>query len=164
MKRAMPIFLAVLFTSLPLESQQAANRPALQSAAQGATGAELITLTKAWINAVNAKDRPKLEALMAPDFTLYGWDGELWAKRPQWLENLFHIYSKIDAYEHKDIAPRVYGDFANVTSTWYWRGTRSGEPFEEHGYVVDTWRKANGRWQVVSRTSVTLPGKPSSTH
>jgi hypothetical protein len=35
--------------------------------------AELVTLTKAWTDAMNAKDHEKLEALMAPEFALYHW-------------------------------------------------------------------------------------------
>jgi hypothetical protein len=57
----------------------------------------------------------------------------------------------------------VYGDVAAITSKWYWRGKRGTtsekKPFEEHGYVLDVWRCNAGRWQVVSRITLVLPGK-----
>jgi hypothetical protein len=75
-----------------------------------------------------------------------------------WLDNLIN-HLEIEHYEHKEIAPRVYGDFANVTSTAYWRGVRNGKPFDETVLVVDTWRKTVGKWQVVSRTTHAEPAK-----
>jgi len=42
-----------------------------------------VTLTNAWNDAINAKDHAKLEALMAPEFALFGWNGEQWRPRSQ---------------------------------------------------------------------------------
>jgi len=42
------------------------------------------------------------------------------------------------------------------------RGTDVKKPFEEHGYVVDVWRRDAWHWRVVSRTSVFLRGKEES--
>jgi ketosteroid isomerase-like protein len=131
---------------------------------QDSKSAELVALTNDWMEAINKKDRSKLEALMAPDYALYGWNGELWAPRSVWLDNLYH-HIEIQHYEHRDIAAYVYGDFANVTSIADWRGSMNGKPFNEVDLVVDTWRqtKTNGKWQVVSRTSHAEPVKTSST-
>ena len=77
------------------------------------------------------------------------------------MENTMHSY-EIAEYRHSDIVPHIYGDVAAVTSSWYWRGQRGREekkPFEEHGYVLDMWRRADDRWQVVSRVTIILPGK-----
>jgi len=118
--------------------------------------------------AILGKDRAKLEALMSPQFTLQGWDGSWQVERPQWLENTLQSYD-IAEYHHADIVPHVYGDVAAITSKWYWRGKRGRDekkPFEEHGYCVDIWRQANGKWQVVSRLTIIMPGKeePGSKH
>ncbi|HXM96128.1 MAG TPA: nuclear transport factor 2 family protein [Candidatus Dormibacteraeota bacterium] len=110
--------------------------------------------TNAWTDAINAKDRAKLEVLMAPEYALYSWSGELWAPRQEWLDNLFN-HIKISKNTLREIAPRVYGDFAIVTSVGEWAGTSDGESFNQKTIVVDTWRKINGRWQVVTRTSHT---------
>jgi ketosteroid isomerase-like protein len=126
---------------------------------------ELKQLTLDWIDAINAKDRPKLEKLMSPDFVLSAWDGSWKAERARWLDNLFHVID-IQAYTHSGISAQVYGDVAAVTSNWYWRGIRGTDekkPFEEHGYVVDVWRRDGNSWRVVSRRTVILPGKEEPT-
>ncbi len=126
---------------------------------------ELVRLTHEWIDAINAKDQSKLDRLMAPNFVLRAWDGSWQAKRERWLYNLFHVID-IQAYSHSAISAQVFGEVAAVTSNWYWRGARgttgAKKPFEEHGYVLDMWQRAGGRWQVVSRTSVVLPGREPS--
>ena len=136
---------------------QTTSPAAVPTPAPGSPEAELVSLTNQWIAAIIAKDRSKLEALMAPDYKLQGWDGTWQVERPQWLDNL-KIY-EIAEYHHSDIVPHVYGDVAAITSKWYWRGKREKKPYEEHGYVLDVWRRANGRWQVVSRITIITPGK-----
>lgn len=126
---------------------------------------ELVRLTHEWTDAINAKDQLKLDRLMAPNFVLRSWDGSWQAERGRWLYNLFHVID-IQAYSHSSIKAQVFGEVAAVTSNWYWRGVRgttgAKKPFEEHGYVVDMWQRTGGQWQVVSRTSVVLPGKEPS--
>jgi ketosteroid isomerase-like protein len=116
--------------------------------------AVLVTLTNAWTDAINTKDRAKLDELLASEYALYGWSGELWAPRSQWLDNLFN-HVKIRENTLRELSPRVYGDFAIVTSVGTWAGTWDGEPFNQKTIVVDTWRRMNGRWQVVTRNSHT---------
>jgi Domain of unknown function (DUF4440) len=123
---------------------------------QDSKSAELVALTDDWTDAINKKDRSKLEALLASDYALYAWNGELWAPRSVWLNNLYH-HIEIQHYEHRDIAAHVYGDFANVTSIADWRGSMNGKPFNEVDIIVDTWRLKKGKWQVVSRTSHAEP-------
>ena len=149
-------------------TQSAGPPAAVPTPAPGSPEAELVSLTNEWTSAILAKDRAKLEALMSPQFTLQGGDGSWQVERPQWLDNTFQSYD-IAEYHHADIVPHVYGDVAAITSKWYWRGKRGRDekkPFEEHGYCVDMWRRASGRWQVVSRLTIIMPGKeePGSKH
>ena len=123
--------------------------------------AVLVSLTNSWTDAINTKDRAKLDELMAPEYALYGWSGEVWAPRSQWLDNLFH-HIKIRENTLRELSPRVYGDFAIVTSVGTWAGTFDGDSFNQKTIVVDTWRRMNGRWQVVTRTSHTEEVKPPS--
>ena len=131
--------------------------------AEGAAGthandeAKLVALTKEWIQAINEKDRPKLERLMSPDFVLHGWDESWYVARPEWLKNLFDVIA-IAEYRHSAIVSRIYGRTGTVTSNWYWKGVRNQKPFEEHGYAVDIWQHKPAGWQVVSRITVILPG------
>ena len=153
------VLLCVLLLAVPvsLNAEELADSNAAPSGAE----AELLSFTNAWTEAINAKNRSKLDELMAPEFTLHAWDDSWQVARAEWLENLFSSYD-IKEYHHSAIVPHVYGDVAMVASRWYWRGTRGvteKKPFEEHGYVVDVWRRRGNRWQVVSRITVILPGK-----
>ncbi len=120
--------------------------------------AELVALTNASTNAINAKDRSKLDALMAPDYALQAWDESWHVDRARWLKNLLEGYD-IAEYHHSDIVARIYGDTGTVTSKWYWRGTFKTKPFEEHRYVLDVWQHKSQHWQVVSRITIIQQGK-----
>lgn len=157
MKYVASVSVLLLIVSAGLKAQSVADMKAPSSPAD----AELVSLTNAWTDAINTKDRSKLDQLMSPDFTLQGWDGDFKVERAKWLDNLFHVISLAE-YHHSAILPHIYGNVAAVTSRWYWRGTRGTtdkKPFEEHGYVVDMWQRAGGRWRVVSRISIIVPGK-----
>jgi len=151
MNQLTAVFLVVLFNLSPLHPQKTASQPAAPDAAS----AELVTLTNTWTDAINAKDRAKLEALLAPEFALYRWNGEVLSRRPQWLDNLDHI--KIKEYTVRDVSARAYGEFAVVTSVCTWAGTWPGangdSSFDYKSIMVDTWHRANGKWQVVARSS-----------
>jgi ketosteroid isomerase-like protein len=147
MKQLLAVFLVLLFYVSPVQQQKSASQPTSQ-AAPDAVSAELVTLTTAWTEAINANDRAKLEALMAPEFAAYGWNGELWAARSQWLDNV-HFFSENILHE---ISPRVYGDFAIVTSVTTFVVNYDGRPSNKTSILMDTWRRMNGRWQVVTRT------------
>src|SRR5438105_13627936 len=101
----------------------------------------LVALTDEWTNAINAKDRSKLEGLMAPNFTLHAWDNSWGVDRSSWMKNLMERYH-LDEYHHSAIVARLYGDTADVTSKWYWREIRDTKSFEEHGYVLAVWRQS----------------------
>ena len=148
MKQLLAVLLVILFCVSPVWPQKSASQPT-PPAGQDATSAELVTLTNAWTEAINTNDRAKLEALMAPEFAAYGWDGELWAARSKWLDNV-HFYSENVLH---GISPRVYGDFAMVTSVTTFVVTYDGSPSSHKtSILVDTWHRTNGRWQVIART------------
>jgi ketosteroid isomerase-like protein len=150
MKRVVVVLGLLLFTT-SLPSQRPASQATPQAGLEAAS-AELVTLTNSWTDAVNAKDHAKLEALLAPEFALYRWNGEVNARRPDWLDNLDHI--EIKEYTVRNVSPRIYGEFAVVTSVCTWAGVYgSGHPFNFNAVMVDTWRKTNGKWQVVARNS-----------
>jgi len=140
MKQLLAVFLVLLFYVSPVQAQKTASQPTPQ-AGPDAASAELVTLTNTWTEAINANDRAKLEALMAPEFAAYGWNGELWATRSRWLDNV-HFFSENTLHE---ISPRVYGDFAIVTSVTTFVFTRDGHPSNETSILADAWRRMNGR-------------------
>jgi Domain of unknown function (DUF4440) len=158
MKLVLAVFLGLLFCALPLQPQESASQPGTQAGPDGAS-AELVTLTKAWTEAINANNRAKLEAILAPEFAVYGWNGELWATRSPWLENV-RFYSENTLHE---ISPRVYADFAIVTSVATFVVTDDGRPSNKTAILVDTWRRTNGRWQVITRVVCRISSTSAST-
>ena len=135
------------------------NSPAANAAASLADEAQLVDLSKSWSTAMNGHDRPKLEELMAPEFVLHRWDNTRDIARATWFDILFK-YVKISEFDQSAIAARVYGDVGVVTSKFpIMRGTFDDRPLELHGYLMDVWRRTNGHWQVVSRSSVDIPGR-----
>jgi ketosteroid isomerase-like protein len=154
MKQLMFAFFAFVFYASLLQPQKPVSQPGPQTGVDTAS-AELVSLTNAWTDAINAKDHAKLEALMAPEFALYRWSGEVLSPRPKWLDNLDHI--KITEYTVRDVSARTYGDFAVVTSvcTWAgtWTGAYEGTSFDYKSIMADTWRRKGGKWQVVARSS-----------
>ena len=142
-----------LFTPSSKASQETA--PQLTQTGQEA---QLVALTNAWTAAINLKDRTKLESLMSPSFVLHAWDESWSVKRTTWMKNLFEKID-LDEYRHSSIVARIYGEIGDVTSKWYWRGTRDGKPFEEHGFALDVWQHNMDGWQVVSRITIIQPGK-----
>lgn len=148
----MRLYLALLFAALLLGTV----REAVSQTIRPSKEAKLVALTNEWTEAINKKDRQKLEQLMAPEYALYAWNGKLLAPRAVWLDNLFsHI--TIEKNTLNDLSPRVYGDFAIVTSKGDWIGIFDGRHFNDKCIVVDTWRMLDGHWKVVTRTSDCTP-------
>ncbi|MGH9555327.1 MAG: nuclear transport factor 2 family protein [Terriglobales bacterium] len=115
--------------------------------------AELIRLSREWMDAAIARDWGKLDAIMAPEFTLQAWDA---TRRPQprdqWMEAL-RTRLKDWKIDFTAMSARVFGDFAVVYSRYRWAGALDGQPFEDGGLMVDVWQRRAGRWMVVARRS-----------
>jgi hypothetical protein len=119
--------------------------------------AELLRLSKTWMDAMMQHDSSKLETMMAAEYNLKKGDGTVVADRAMWMNNLFHNL-KISRFEQSAFHAEVYGDVGIVTSMYTWAGTMHNNPFDSKGYITDVWLKRNNRWQVVSRTSAPFPG------
>jgi hypothetical protein len=144
--KVFPIITMLLLFFGGLDAQE------LNSQTQDSTATHLITLTNEWTAAINRKDRAKLDDLMSPEFARYTWDGKEGTPRLVWLNNLF-AHVKIEKNTLTNLAPRVYGNFAIVTSKGDWVGSWDEKSFAQKCIVVDTWRKSDGKWKVVTRTS-----------
>jgi Domain of unknown function (DUF4440) len=151
-KQLLVASLALLFYVSSGLAQQPASQ-ATPQATQDTVSPELVTLTKTWTDAINAKDHAKIEELVAAEFGLYRWNGELMSQRPDWLDFLYH--TEIKEYTVRDIRAKAYGDFGVVTLVCTWSGIRNGGAFDVHAVMVDTWHRTNGKWQVIARNSCT---------
>ena len=138
----------------------AIDSPAANAASSLGDEAQLVDLSKRWSTAMNGHERATLEDLMAPEFELHKWDNTRDIARELWFDLLFN-HIKILEFEQTAIVARVYGDVGVVTSKFpITRAAFDDKPMGElHGYFTDVWQRVNGRWQVVSRTSVDLPGR-----
>jgi ketosteroid isomerase-like protein len=121
------------------------------------SAAELIRLSKLWMEAMLHHDSTLLNELMTPEYRLQRWDGKVLAYRALWLDNLFH-HIKIINWEQSDFIAQVYGDVAIVTSHYGWTGTGFDKEFDSKGYLTDVWVRHNNHWQVVSRTNGVFEG------
>jgi ketosteroid isomerase-like protein len=115
---------------------------------------ELIRLSQEWMDvALFHKDDKKLREIMSPDFTLQIWDA---SRAPQpleaWLDTRKHRLGQIQ-FEYSGLNARVFGDVAVVYSRFWWKGTMSGKPFTDSGFMADVWVKRQGKWQVLARRS-----------
>jgi ketosteroid isomerase-like protein len=158
MNQLLAVCLFFFLYASPVQSPRSASQPASQAAPDAASD-ELVTLTNAWNDAINANDRAKLESFLAPEFALYTWSGKLWTTRSPWLDNV-RRYSDSAL---REISPRVYGDFAVVTSSSTFVVTDDGQSSSKTAVLVDTWRRTNGRWQVVARKSCRVSPTSAST-
>ena len=106
MKQALALFLGLIFSASLFPPQNRVSQSAPQTNPE-TVSVDLVTLTNTSTDAINAKDHAKLKALLAPEFALYRWNGELLAPRPGWLE--FLDDTEIKEYTVRGVSPKVYG-------------------------------------------------------
>lgn len=119
--------------------------------------AELVKLSKTWMDAMMRHDSATLENIMAAEYKLKKGDGTVMMERADWLNNLYNNL-KISRFDQSAMNAQVYGNVGIVTSMYSWAGTMHNNPFDSKGYITDVWLKRNNRWQIVSRTGVPFPG------
>ena len=158
------VALALAFLTAPAGAQQHADsattdaKPHAVANAPSTDDADVLRIAREWTDAILRRDRPALEALMAPGYVLRSWDGappDL--PLAAWLDALMGplVIAHLD---QKAMSAHTYGDVGVVTSKYDWSGTFRGKPFASKGYLTDVLVRTDGRWQVVSRTSGALPG------
>lgn len=104
-------------------------------------------LSLEWMQAIERKDEPALQALLAPEFSLTGAGDPTQTPRAEWMANAVKMNWSGFRYENFDV--RVFGEHATVNSKLFFRVAPI--PFELDSGVVDTWEKREGRWQVTGR-------------
>jgi ketosteroid isomerase-like protein len=111
--------------------------------------AAIKALSATWAEAIERKDRPRLESLLAPEFVLTapGHPREREVDRKTWLDNA--IGKDWSGFRYENQRVRVHGSHA--VSTSHLRFHLSPIPFEMDSAIVDLWEKRDGRWQVTTR-------------
>ena len=116
---------------------------------------ELITLSNVLINAVHEHDLPRLEQLLAAEFTLNGAAGEL--DREAFLEAAAGPY-EIDDWAYEEIDPEIYGNTAVLVSRYRQTARLDGRDLSHHMHVTDIWVRRDARWQIVRRHATIASG------
>jgi ketosteroid isomerase-like protein len=111
-------------------------------------------LAKAWL----AGDRPRVEHIIAPEWTSTGPDGRV-TDRARVLAQVFETrVHKIRALTIDDVTPRVFGDTAVVTGRTHGVGEAGGAGYDVVIRFTDVFVRRDGRWQAVaSHASIVQP-------
>src|SRR5678816_93531 len=104
------------------------------------------------MQAMKKRDRPRLEELLAPEFTVTGmkYIDSAAVTRNMWMYNTLHDL-KIDSVHFIKAKATTVDDVGIVKAHFYWSGSYDEERFSDSTSFVDTWIKRYSGWQVVSR-------------
>lgn len=113
---------------------------------------DLTKLENEWMNAMMQRDRPKLDELVAPQFSLSGMKDIDSAAVPRgmWMQNTLNDL-KVDSVRFLKIKATTISDVGIVRARFYWSGTYDDDHFADSASLVDTWIKNENGWQVVNR-------------
>jgi ketosteroid isomerase-like protein len=109
---------------------------------------ELIELAHDLARAVSEHDVPRLEELLADEFTLQGAAGQL--DRAEFVEAAAGPY-EIDEFAYEEIDPEIYGNTAVLVSRYSQVARLDGRDLSYRMNVTDIWTRRDGRWQIVRR-------------
>ena len=160
----LPFITALFFQSAAKQSgnnlpEKKVNHLVLKNISDTTVEAELIRLSKQWMDAMQNHDSMGLIKLMSPDYYLQGWDtaNNRITYRADWLFNLFNRI-RITKFDQSSFKVQVFGDVGLVTSLYSWAGSFATNGFSNSGFILDVWMRKNNKWQVVSRTAGIHPG------
>lgn len=109
---------------------------------------ELVELAHDLARAVSEHDVPRLEELLADEFTLQGAAGQL--DRREFLEAASGPY-EIDDFSYEQIDPEIYGNTAVLVSRYSQSARLDGRDLSHRMHVTDIWTRRDARWQIVRR-------------
>ncbi len=109
---------------------------------------ELVELAHDLARAVQEHDVPRLELLLAAEFTLHGAAGQF--DRVEFLAAAAGPY-EIDEFAYEEIDPEVYGNTGVLVSRYWQRARLDDRDLSHRMHVTDIWVRRDGRWQIVRR-------------
>jgi len=117
----------------------------------------LVQLQNDWMDAWRRLDYPRLEEILAPEFTLTSARTDQLVERDQWMR--FLDQARNESFAYSDYRIDVFGDAAVVRSRMRQVATVGDQRWDDTFLLTDIWIRRNGRWQVVARHSSTPPSK-----
>jgi ketosteroid isomerase-like protein len=109
---------------------------------------ELLTLEKAFAEAIVRNDLEGIGRLVTDDWIIIDPNGEI-VERARFLEVIKSGAFTHDMMESEDFRVRVYGDSAVVTGLTRTKGKFMGQEFSTQERATDVFVKRDGRWQCV---------------
>jgi hypothetical protein len=125
-------------------------------ASSHAAEGELVDLQNRWMQAWQDRDRPTLEAILAPEFTLTSARTDRLMPRDAWLDAAMTRTAN-ESFRYDDFRIEIFTDAAVVKSRLTQRATVDGQDWSGTFQVTDVWIRRDARWQVVARHSSTPP-------
>ncbi len=122
------------------------DRPLPGMTADGADEKALIQIEKDMAAGMLKGDSAALDRMFAKEWT-YNFAGQVQTKAQVWAE--MKTAYKLTDVTIKELAPRVFGDFAIVTATGEMKGTYKGKDASGPLQGVDFFVRRGGRWQAV---------------
>lgn len=118
--------------------------------------AEVLQAEQEWVRAHEVLDVAAIDRLMGEDYTTITSSGEVRGK----AETLASYQSQSRIWESAtsdEYLVRVYGDTAIVVGRWTAKGTNTDEAFDYSARFTSVYVKRDGRWQIVSDQSTSMP-------
>ena len=124
----------------------------------GETEQELLTLEKAFAEAIVKNDLEGIGRLVTDDWIIIDPNGEI-VDRSRFFEVVKSGGLAHDMMASEDFRVRVYGDTAVVTGVTRTRGKFMGQEFSTRERATDVFVKRDGRWQCVLTHLTRFPNK-----
>ncbi len=109
---------------------------------------ELLTLEKAFADAIVRNDLEGIGRLVTDDWIIVDPNGEI-VDRARFFEVIKSGALTHDMMESEDFRVRVYGDSAVVSGLTRTKGKFMGQEFSTRERATDVFVKRDGRWQCV---------------
>jgi ketosteroid isomerase-like protein len=137
----------LLFVSIPLASQEAANADSQRT--------KILALENAWNQAEQNKDAKALDSLLASSLVYIDYDGSLMDKA-KFMASVKAPSLHPEQIVNESMTAYMYGDSAVVTGIYREKGVKNGKPYSRRGRFTDTWVNQNGTWLCASSQSTLI--------
>jgi ketosteroid isomerase-like protein len=147
MRSGIVICVLLLFLSLPLAGQEAANADSQRT--------KILALENAWNRAEESKDVKALDGLLASTLVYVDYDGTLMDKA-KFIASVKAPSLHPEQIVNESMTAYVYGDSAVVTGIYREKGVRNGKAYSRRGRFTDTWVNQSGTWVCAASQSTLI--------
>jgi hypothetical protein len=137
----------LLFLSLPLAGQEAANADSQRT--------KILALENAWNRAEESKDVKALDGLLASTLVYVDYDGTLMDKA-KFIASVKAPSLHPEQIVNESMTAYVYGDSAVVTGIYREKGVRNSKAYSRRGRFTDTWVNQSGTWVCAASQSTLI--------